>query len=321
MAHPPFMQPDLHISIVSYNTRAHLKECLQSFVAHAAKASFDLTVADNGSTDGSVEMVRESFPQFSLLETGSNMGYGRANNEVLLGTNARYGLILNSDTIVHDGALDALVAYMDSNTDVGATGGALIEPSGEPQTNWAVGELTLASVLWEQTFLAKIFPRSKIFGDYFRVYWTRDRDALIPQACGAALVVRSTLFNELGGFDPAFHMYAEDTDLCKRIRDRGLRIGYVAGARFTHFHGQSSVGSLRPAMIVAHNISRIYYFRKHVNDSTASTARAIMVVGAVLRALIWSVLALALRPGAASAAKAFYEVARLTARAEVPQCA
>ncbi|MDR3710540.1 MAG: glycosyltransferase family 2 protein [Capsulimonadaceae bacterium] len=313
------MQPDLHISIVSFNTSSLLDACLASIFSNDTLASLRVAVADNGSTDGSVRMVRDAYPQVCLIETGSNMGYGRANNAALLGTDARYCLILNSDTVVQQGAIDALVAYMDAHSDVGAAGAALLEPDGSPQMNWAAGELTLSSVVWEQSFLAKLFPRSRIFGDYFRTFWTRDGDALIPQACGAALIVRAGLFNELGGFDPAIYMYAEDTDLCKRIRERGLEIGYVAGAHITHYHGQSSVGSLRPAMIVEHNRARIYYFLKHSAAGVASAARLVMVAGALLRALIWSCAALAGRKEAARAASSFLTVACATAFARIPR--
>ncbi len=311
------MAPDVHISIVSYNTRELLDACLKSLVAHDSRASFAVTVVDNGSADGSVAMVRETHPEVEIVETKANLGYGRANNAALLNSPGRYYLILNSDTLIHDGAIDALVDYMDLHFEVGAAGGALLNPDGTPQTNWAVGELTVASVAYEQTYLAKRFPKSRKFGDYFRAWWPRNADTLIPQACGACLIVRADLYNELGGFDPRIFMYAEDTDLCKRIRDKGLAVAYVAGAKITHVHGQSSVGSLRPKMIFEHNRSRIYYFLKHDGPAVAGAARGWMVAGALLRAVLWFGAALAGRKGALASGSAFVTVAALTATARV----
>jgi GT2 family glycosyltransferase len=307
------MHPDLHICVVSFNTRQLLDDCLRSLSTHICASHFVVTVVDNGSTDRSVAMVREKYPQVQVVELNANSGYGRANNFGLLNTPGRYYLVLNSDTLIQDGAIDALVGAMDANSALGAAGGALLNPDGSPQTNWAAGDLTLASVFYEQTYLAKIFPRSKLFGDYFRTGWARDRDAVIPQACGACLIVRSDVFNQLGGFDPAIFMYAEDTDLCRRIRDRGLEVGFIAGARFTHLHGQSSAGELRPRMVVEHNRSRIYYFAKHVGPIAACAGRALMVAGALLRALLRSCT----RGGGAQ----FVNVACWTALAHIPPTA
>ena len=312
------MHPDLHISIVSYNTASLLDACLDSLASGAGRASLAVTVVDNGSTDGSPEMVRSRYPQFHVVETGANIGYGAANNAALRGTNARYVMALNSDTVVQPGSLDALVDFMDAHPEVGAAGAALILPGGEPQRNWAVGELTLAGVVWEQTFLAKLLPRSKTFGDYFRADWPRDRDTLVPQACGAALAIRAELFDKLGGFDPAIFMYAEDTDLCRRVRDCGSHVAFVAGARIVHHHGQSSAGSLRPAMIVEHNRSRIYYFAKHAGRAQALAARAVMAAGALLRALLWSALAAMGKKEAGRTASAFLDIAGATIVARVP---
>jgi len=247
-----------------------------------------------------------------VLDSGGNIGYGRANNAALLGRSGRYYAVLNSDLILQPGALDNLVAYLDSHPEVGAAGGALLNPDAStvslpwnewrpsgPQTNWAVGELTLASVVWEQSFLARLIPRSRLFGDYFRVYWHRQADAIVPQACGAFLIVRAALYNNLGGFDPRIFMYCEDTDLCRRIRDAGLSVAYVAGAASIHVHGQSSKGALRARMVYEHNRSRCYYLAKHHGMATAQAARTTMVLGAAARVLMRALLA-ALRPARAA---------------------
>jgi GT2 family glycosyltransferase len=265
-------------------------------------------------------MVRSRFSDVSILETKENIGYGRANNRALLRAPGRYYLILNSDTTLFPGALDLLIKHMDAHTDLGAAGAALLEPDGAPQTDWAVGELTLASVLWEQTFLAKIFPKSQLFGDYFRAFWPRLQNAVIPQACGACLIVRADLFNQVGGFDPLIFMYAEDTDLCKRIRNMGFEIGYIADAKVTHHHGKSSEGELRSQMIFEHNRSRIYYFAKHDGALSAFLARSIMVCGAALRGIIWwgaSIFKSSGRGAARKKSAVFFRVAADTAKTTI----
>ncbi|HEY3328447.1 MAG TPA: glycosyltransferase family 2 protein [Capsulimonadaceae bacterium] len=315
------MTPDVHISIVSYNTAELLDNCLTALESHESVATFTVTVIDNGSRDGTVDMVRSRHPNVAVIESGANLGYGRANNFALLNSDARYYLILNSDTIVHDGALDAMVEALDTHPEYGAVGGALLNPDGSPQTTWAAGKLDLAAVLLEQTYLAKLFPRSRRFGAYFEGWADRTKDAAIEQSCGACMMVRADLFNQLGGFDPRIFMYAEDTDLSKRIRDRGLGIAYVASARVTHHHGQSSGGAIRPRMIFEHNRSRIYYFLKHESPAVATTARAIMVAGALLRGLLWLGASVTGRRGALANASSFFVVAAQTAlvRVSVPR--
>jgi GT2 family glycosyltransferase len=131
--------------------------------------------------------------------------------------------------------------------------------------------------------------------------------------------VRAQLYNELGGFDPNIFMYAEDTDLCKRIRDKDYAIGYAAKARVTHMFGQSSQGELRPRMVYENNRSRIYYFAKHEGEKTASKARSMMAAGAFLRAGIWSVISI-LSPSKHELAKnnaaGFVQIAKQTMATE-----
>ena len=170
-------------------------------------------------------------------------------------------------------------------------GGGLLEPdSGEPQRDWAAGELNLRAIAFEQFFLAAAFPQSSVFADYFRGAWDHRTVAALPQVCGAFMVARSELYDRLGGFDPGYFMYAEDTDLCRRIRLAGLSCVYLPDAPAVHGHGRSSASSaLRPRMVLEHNVSRIRYTRKFYGVGHAVVARLIMCLGALLRAGLWSV--------------------------------
>ena len=117
-------RPDITVSIVSYNTRALLRECLRSLAARqdAGEATLEVVVADNGSTDGSVDMVRGEFPWVRLVETGGNVGYGRANNAALAEAQGRYFFVLNSDTEVEPGALSAMRDFLDLRPEIGMLG-------------------------------------------------------------------------------------------------------------------------------------------------------------------------------------------------------
>jgi hypothetical protein len=285
--------PDLSISIVSYNTCRDLSACLASIYQAPPTREFAVTVVDNGSSDDSVAMVRAQFPLVRVIETGENLGYGRANNRALLGAPGRFYAVLNSDLVLKPGSLDACCDYLEQHPSVGIAAGALLNPDATAQMDWAAGELDRQAVLSEQLFAAQLFPGSRLFGDYFRSYWRRDDTRSLPQVCGAFMVIGSELYNRLGGFDEAYFMYCEDTDLCKRARDAGFTCDYLHTAAAIHGHGKSSAGSLRPRMVFEHNRGRYIYFRKFRGDKEAEFVRRVMVAGARLRILLWTSLGVA----------------------------
>ncbi len=197
----------LRACIVSYNTRADLLACLASIFDAAPGRAFSVVVVDNGSQDGSVAAVRQAFPQVEVIDTGENLGYGRGNNRGLLGRageNAFYA-ILNSDLVLRPDSLEGCCEYLERHAEAGIVGGGLLEPdSGDPQRDWAAGELNLRAIAFEQLFLAAAFPRSAVFTDYFRGAWNHQTEAALPQVCGAFMVVRAELYDRLGGFDPGY---------------------------------------------------------------------------------------------------------------------
>ena len=145
--------PDLSVAVVSYNTRDLLRACLASLHARQAEgeATLEMVVADNGSSDGSVEMVRVEFPAVRVMETGGNVGFGRANNLALGDARGRHVCLINSDAEALPGALAKSLAFLDAHPDVGLAGGQLLWPDGRPQTSWG-NDPTLAGVWQEQTF-------------------------------------------------------------------------------------------------------------------------------------------------------------------------
>jgi GT2 family glycosyltransferase len=305
--------PELTISIVSYNTCTDLLRCLESIYGQPPSREFEVIVVDNGSVDDSVTQVRARFPQTRVMETGENLGYGRANNRALLGAPGRYYAILNSDLVLRSGSLDACCDCLEAHEDVGVVGGALLNPDELPQMDWAAGELTVRAVAFEQLFLAALFPKSRLFGDYFRGWWTRNDTRALPQVCGAYMVIKAELFNQLGGFDPAYFMYCEDTDLCKRITLDAKSCTYLHTAEAIHGHGKSSAGALRPRMVLEHNVSRCRFLARFYGPAATRRARGYMIAGSFLRLLLWSAMGSVLRrPWLRDKARGYAEVLRGT---------
>lgn len=300
--------PDITVSIVSYNTRELLRACLQSLQSRQAEgeAALEIVVADNGSVDGSVEMLRNEFPKVRLIETGGNLGYGRANNLALAGAQGRFVFVLNSDTEVEPGALGTMRDFLDANAHCGAVGARLILPDGSTQSSCAE-DPSLRSVLWEQTYLYKLLPGNKLTGGYAMTYWDYSDRRPVEQVCGACLMARRGLFQAVGGFDPHYFMYFEDTDLCVRLRATGAQIWFLPDAAIRHKLGGSSRGDwrARALMIASYNKSRFYFFTRTQGRGRGRLLKGIVLLGAGLRLAAWGALALAGRAGAWEQARLF----------------
>lgn len=301
---------DISISIVSYNTRDLLRACLQSLEARRDEVEMEIIVIDNGSTDGSVEMVGSAFPKVLLLDTGENLGYGRANNLGLKNARGRYFFVLNSDTEVQPGALRALVDFLDERPKAGAVTAQLILPDGSIQSSCAT-DPNLMKVFWEQTYLDKLFPNNKITGGYTMTHWNYDEVREVEQVAGAAVVIRREAWEQIGGFDPAFFMYFEDTDLCIRLRKAGWSIWFLPDARVHHKVGASSDKDwqLRARMVSSLNWSRYYYFSKRESTFRGKILKTLVIMGAFLRLSAWSTIAI-IKPSKRDQVKLFRQVLR-----------
>jgi GT2 family glycosyltransferase len=307
-------QPDISVSIVSYNTRDLLRACIASLLARSAEgeATLQIIVADNGSTDGSVGMVRSDFPMVDIVETGGNIGYGRANNAALARAVGRYYFVINSDTEMEPGALRAMVAFMDAHPKVGMLGAQLILPDGSTQASCAL-DPSLGAIFWEQTYLDHVFPTHRIFGGYSMTNWSYDETREVQQVCGACFFARAEAFRSIDGFDPAYFMYFEDTDFCVRLRRAGWPIYFLPEARIKHHLGASSGKDwrVRARMIAAYNQSRYYFFRRERGPFGGSRVKLFTLLGATLRLVAWSGIAL-VRPSARDQVRLFADVWRRT---------
>jgi GT2 family glycosyltransferase len=307
-------QPDISVSIVSYNTRDLLSACLKSLLEReqAGEATLEIIVADNGSTDGSAEMVASAYPTVKFISTGGNVGYGRGNNAALAIAVGRYYFILNSDTEVEPGALAGMLAFMDSRTEVGMVGAQLILPDGSIQRSCA-RDPTLMAVFWEQTYLDKLFPKNRVTGSYLMTDWDYKSQREVEQVCGACFFVRAEAFKKIGGFDPAYFMYFEDTDLCVRLRKAGYPIYFYPEARILHHLGASSGKSwrTRALMIASYNQSRYYYYRRNYGPLHAAFLKATVLFGALLRLSAWTLL-LPIKRSAGEQVRLFANVVKRT---------
>ena len=253
------MSPSLHrmaVAVVSYNTRDLLRACLASVPDGVATV-----VIDNASTDGSAEMVATEFPACQLIASERNPGYGAASNEAIRACQTEYVLLLNSDTTLEAGAVEALVAHLDAHPRAGIAGPRLLNPDGSLQPSCFPFPGTLAWLL-ENDPVAPLIGFVPALRRRTLRYVPPTESAAVPWVLGAALAIRRTAFDAVGGFDETFFMYFEEVDLCRRLRAAGWETHFVHDARVTHVGG-ASASQVATAMSVQHFRSALQFYRRH----------------------------------------------------------
>lgn len=278
------------VVVVSYNTREQLRRCLSCI-----EPEHEVVVVDNASSDGTCEMVEREFAHVRLIRNASNRGFGAANNQGMGAATRPLVLLLNSDAYAEPGAIARLASSFEDTRwgPVVACGGRLLSTDGSLQ-NSSANQLTLWAVFCEQTLLEKLFPHSRIFSPYWNSHRLTETSP-VEQVMGACLMLRP-----VERFDERFFLYCEDTELCRRLRRRGV-ILYVPEARFTHELGASSTGD-RWRSIARYNRGKELYFAIHHGPLAMASCWLMNRLGALLRLLTWSALAPVSRPARQRAA-------------------
>ncbi len=231
----------LSVIIVSWNTLDLTRQSLATLFETAPNIEMEVFVVDNNSADGSAEMVAKEFPQVHLIKNTDNLGFGKANNQALEFAVGEYIMFLNSDVIVHAGAIQRLVEYLDDHRDVMMVGPKLLNVDGTFQHACRRSLPNPVNSIGYLFGLHKLFPKSELFASYKKTGDDPDVTAPVDALSGAAMMFRRDVTDTIGGFDTElFFMYGEDLDFCKRVLDRDWQIVYIHEAKITHLGGQSS---------------------------------------------------------------------------------
>ena len=232
---------DLSVIIVSYNTRRLLDECLASLqTAVSPTNGLEIIVVDNASGDGSVEMVREKYPDVHLIAGEENRGFSAANNLGVRQANGRVLLFLNSDTVVSAEALVQPLDYLDAHPNVGAITVRLVYPNGERDPDNHRGFPTPWNALCHFSGLGRLFPASPRFNGYFQSYADFEQTHAVPVIAGSFMMMPRAVFDQLDGWDESYFFYGEDIDFCYRIYEAGYEIIYYPHVEVLHYKGASS---------------------------------------------------------------------------------
>lgn len=275
---------DLSICIVSWNTRADLERALASLAAGAAGLAWEAIVVDNASTDDSVAMVRSQFPQVQLICNQQNVGFAAANNQALARSKGDFALLLNSDTVVEEGALTRLVEFMRAHPRCGAAGAKLLNGDGSLQYSCRRFPRMMTG-FFRKVPLGRLLPENRFDRNYLMKDWDHAEPRQVDWLSGAALCVRRETLAEVGPLDEGYFMYCEDVDWCWRARMHRWEVWYAPAAVITHHIGRSS--DQRPyAMVLRFHRSMMRFYWKHYAVQYPRPLRWVPPVGIVVRCLV-----------------------------------
>ena len=276
------------VIIVNWNTREMTLECLRSLYAQTVTTDFEVLLVDNGSHDGSAAAIAAAFPQVRLLAESVNHGFAVANNLAIKLARGRRVLLLNTDTVVLNGAVDRIVQFADRRPAARIWGGRTL--FGDHSLNFTScwQRMTLWSVTCFAFGLTKAFPRSNFFNPEGLTAWKRDSVREVDIVTGCFLLIDTALWHQLGGFDPIFFMYGEEADLCLRARKFGARPVITPEATIIHYGGGSAATRSDPNVRLLR--AKIALARRGMGPVSAGLVRWLYLLAVALRAGLYALV-------------------------------
>jgi GT2 family glycosyltransferase len=280
------------IIIVNWNTRDLILNCLKS-IQTETKISYEIFVIDNGSIDGSSEMIRANFPSVRLINNESNRGFAAANNQGLELSKGQFVLLLNPDTVILNSAIDRTINWLTHRPEVGCVGCQVMEsPDVIQQTCFAdPGPLNIAIT---ELGLEPLSPWIPLFGKPWYRTWDRKSEKEVEVVSGMFMLVPRKVLEIVGPLDPAFFVYAEEADWCKRIRSAGFKCVFAPVAQILHLEGGGkSTKQIKPRMHVQMQKSLLIYTKKHHGIAGWLIIKILFTISSFFRMLVFGILGIA----------------------------
>jgi N-acetylglucosaminyl-diphospho-decaprenol L-rhamnosyltransferase len=272
----------LSVALVNWNNRDYLEQCLASLETADLPLKMEIVVSDNGSTDGSLEMLAERFPYVKVVQNGHNVGVARGNNQCIRNSTGRYVFILNNDTVVNRDSIMQMVNFLDEHPAAGAVGGNLLNPDGSLQASFCY-----FPTLWEEFQIVTHLGvrRNPLFPSH-PAAWPEVRE--VDWMSSASIIVRREAIEGIGLIDEDFFIYSDETDWQYRLWRAGWKVYYLPGVTTIHFGGGSfEPGGKRYTLVYR---GRMLFAKKHYGW-LYSVVQRVMFAGAALgRQAVWLVL-------------------------------
>ena len=267
--------PDVSAVVVTYDALPWLDRCLESV------RGVETIVVDHGSTDGTLELVRERFPEVRLVEQG-NRGLAAGWNTGIRHASGDWLLILNADAWLTEGSLERLVAFGEAHARAAVVGPRLLNLDGSLQRS-VRGFPTVWRLATEYLFLRKLAPRSRLLNAFYGAGFAHDEPREAEFVMGACMLVRRAAVDEVGELDESYFLFSEETDWCHRFRAAGWQVWFTPSAECVHVGGASHGGRLFRENVRGH----LRFLAKHRGDAYAERARRLLRVALVLRGLLF----------------------------------
>ena len=277
----------LSVTIVNTNERRFTLPCLQSVYHETHDTDFEIIVTDNNSKDGSVQAIREKFPEVVIIENQKNAGFTEANNQSLVISRGEYILCLNPDCKVLDGAIDKMVKYMDARPEVGILGSRLLNGDGSLQPS-ARNFITAKNLLLQHVVPWKMFPK-RWAGKYVLEYWDHSYTREVDWIIGASLMIRRKCVEDIGLKDQRYFIFHEDNDWCWQARKKGWKVVFLPEAEIIHYGSQTVKSIWGSKLTLEVYKAQQTFIRKNWGEG-ALFRRRILLAGLILARVIVTLL-------------------------------
>lgn len=275
----------ISIVIVSYNVREFLEQALLSLKQSLKNISHEIFVVDNASSDSTVSMLKRRFPDVTLIENKENVGFARANNQALERATGDYVCLINPDTIVQENTFSVLLNFFDGHPEAGMIGCKILNADGSLQLACRRSYPTPWVAFTKVVGLAKLFPKSRLFGRYNLTFLDPEKVSEVEAISGSFMLLKRQALEQVGGLDEDFFMYGEDLDWCYRVQEAGYKIYYVPDTQIIHFKGESSKKSPFQQRRLFYEAMRLFV-KKHFKKGSAFLPSWILVFAIYLSATL-----------------------------------
>lgn len=258
---------DVSVIIVNWNAGKYLQGTIESLVDKAKDISYELILVDNNSDENEqsfryIDEVLLKWDNFTFVKSSVNLGFAKANNIGMSIAKGRNLLILNPDVVMHNNVLKTLSDYLDNNENVGMVGPKVLNFDGSFQQPCLRGKPYPKDTLFHIVGLAKAFPKNEYFNGY--AMWNVDREEINDcwALSGCCMMVKQSLFDQIGGMDEQFFLYQEETDWGIRTKNIGKTVVYNPFAVVTHYQGVTTK-KIQAKSVLIFTQSMMKFFKKH----------------------------------------------------------
>ena len=257
--------PDISCLIVTYNNESTISSCIQSLIKDLNSHTSEIIIIDNQSEDATVSAIKvilkDNPEKIRLIENLFNFGFARAVNQGLTISKGKYVLILNPDTVIHEGFFQTMVSFLDDKPDIGIAAPQHLNKAGEiiPSCREFPDHLSL---LFRLLGFDIVFSGNRVFDGWKMGYFDHNESRVVDQPMGAALMMRKKDIDSVGYMDEQFRMFFNDVDLCRRFFEHGMNAYFLSDAKITHIVGHS-VKQKAVRMILSSHWSYVRYLRKY----------------------------------------------------------